>query len=78
MTVATTPWARVEIEEPFRHYAVDWGRTSARTDTPDLLGMFGQVYEDLMLAEGALAMDGETRAAHADLFEASLRTLPDD
>jgi hypothetical protein len=77
-TAATTRWRRIDIVEPFRHYAADWTLTSGRTDTPDLMGMFTRAYEDAMQAEGAQAMDAEMRAIHADLAEASLRSLPDD
>jgi hypothetical protein len=36
--LAATP---VVVTEPFWSYAADWSATTARTDTPDLMGLFG-------------------------------------
>ncbi len=74
--VVTTMDYRVgRYEEPFRHYRVDWRKTTARTDTPDLLALFTEIIE---WSAAQRMVDAETLAAHADLAEASFRTFPED
>ncbi len=71
----TTTYRVGRFEEPFCHYRIDWRKTTARTDTPDLLKLFTDVIE---WASAQSVVDAETLAVHADLAEASFRTLPSD
>ncbi len=61
------------IVEPYRHYRFDAGRTTTRTDTPDLLGAFRSAME----SAGWNELDALSDGAHADLFEASKASLPE-
>lgn len=78
MTLKTVPSKSVEgrtvsVTESFSRYRFDAQAVSGRTDTPDLMRVFR---DEEVLAEGYVEMRSEHEAAHADLAEASFKTLP--
>ena len=77
MTQTTAPAGKgrnVSVTESFSKYRFDSRAASARTDAPDLMCVFRDA---AALAEGYVVMRSEMEAAHADLAEASFKTLPD-
>jgi hypothetical protein len=79
VTSADTIRYRVtQITEPFRHYHGDWGATSGRTDTPNLMEIFSEAEEEALLVEGSREMAGESLALAEANLHASAETLPID
>lgn len=74
--VQTTPRRAVQVTEPFRHYAADWTATRARTDTPDLMGMFADRQRDALMAEGFRESYDEDYAAAEQDMAVGFETLP--
>jgi hypothetical protein len=75
--IETAPRRPVHVAEPFRRYAADWSATTARTDTPDLMGMFAERQRDALMAEGFReSYDDDSAAAERDMA-AGFETLPE-
>jgi mRNA-degrading endonuclease toxin of MazEF toxin-antitoxin module len=62
--------------EPFYHYALSWPGTETRTDTPDLMGAFSRLEDEILMAEGSAWAAEENRAIHSDLASTSFKTFP--
>lgn len=67
------------LTEPFWRFKGDWKTKSARTDTPDLMGLFSvsdHIGEDRLMAEGAMEFaDEDQRLAEEDMA-VGFETLP--
>jgi hypothetical protein len=75
--IETAPPKPIRVAEPFRRYTADWSATTARTDTPDLMGMFADRQRDALMAEGFReSYDDDYAAAERDMA-AGLETLPE-
>lgn len=75
MTVTNQPH-QVDLVEPFRYYAIDWGQALVRTDTPDLLGFLERALDDALMAEGAEEFAEEDLEMAERDIAAGLETLP--
>ncbi len=77
MTVETRYPVSTGIE-PFYHYALSWPEAGTRTDTPDLMGAFTRLEEEVLMAQGYLETAAEDLAlAEADMA-AGFETLPSE
>jgi hypothetical protein len=64
------------LVEPFVRYRVDWSAATGRTDTPDLVGLFGRRTQDALLAEGYEEMAADDLELAEGDMAAGAETLP--